>query len=188
MEKLIIQVTCGYMLKAIKFDIDISKFKREFSAIRHGNYYEFIELIKSPIPTVVVYSTKEAKEIDFVGLIQSGPSLLSFYKSCLSEYGELLDDDVSDDIYERLVLFEIGIRMHASNASLTSKGENLIDVINKLCDFKKLSTIEREQLQKGRRFLNMIKHFKNQFPSWEVGIHEFNLAFRVLEKYKFLVI
>lgn len=35
----------GYMLLVLKSGKDISQFKSEFNAIRHGNYDDFIKLI-----------------------------------------------------------------------------------------------------------------------------------------------
>ncbi len=196
METLIIAKTVGYMLKAMKLKEDTSLFRKEFASIRHGNYFEFTELIKGKIPTVVVYNkgviqvnnkfTKE--EIDFVGLIKSGPSLLKFHKKCLSEFGKLVDKDITDEVYEKVALFEISLRMHANNKNLINSQEDLIEVILKLSKSKNLPNSLVEKLQNGRRFLNMIKHPKNQFPSWNDGINAFNKAYSVCQKYSLTVI
>jgi hypothetical protein len=42
---LIIEVVIGYMLKVWKSQKKITKYKNEFNAIRHGDYFEFINLI-----------------------------------------------------------------------------------------------------------------------------------------------
>ncbi|MFD2892618.1 hypothetical protein ACFS5J_11415 [Flavobacterium chuncheonense] len=196
MEPLIIQKTVAYMLKAMKLNVNIQKFQSEFASIRHGNYFEFINIIQSPIPTVVVYNsgnikvtnTIEKGEIDFSGLIKSGPSLLDFFKKCQNEYGELIDKDIPDDIYEKTVLFEIGLRMHANNHNLIKERAVLIDVIQQISKFKELSEMESKILDNGRRFLNMIKHNKNQFPDWQSGIVAFEEAYEIIKNHKLTVI
>ena len=47
---------------------------------------------------------------------------------------------------------------------------------------------EEDKLQKARVFTNMLKHFKNQYPSWEEGIKHFLEGFEVLEKHQILII
>lgn len=196
METLIIAKTVGYMLKAMKLKEDTSLFRKEFASIRHGNYLEFTELIKGEIPTVVVYNKGEIQisnrltreEIDFVGLIKSGPSLLEFHKKCLSQFGNLIDHDISDKIYEKVALFEISLRMHANNNNLINFQEDLIEVIFKLSKSKNLPNNLIEKLQNGRRFLNMIKHPKNQFSSWNEGIPAFNEAYLICQKHSLTVI
>ena len=196
METLIIAKTVGYMLKAMKLKEDTSLFRKEFASIRHGNYLEFTELIKGEIPTVVVYNKGEIQvsnrltreEIDFVGLIKSGPSLLEFHKKCLSQFGNLIDHDISDKIYEKVALFEISLRMHANNNNLINFQEDLIEVIFKLSKSKNLPNNLIEKLQNGRRFLNMIKHPKNQFSSWNEEITAFNEAYLICQKHSLTVI
>ena len=196
MEPLIVQKTAAFMLKAMKLKLNTQKFHNEFASIRHGNYFDFINIIQAPIPTVVVYNSGNIKvnniiekgEIDFVGLIKSGPSLIDFFKKCLAEYGKLIDHDIPDEIYEKTVLFEIGLRMHANNHNLIIERELLTEVIKKVSEFKKLSEIETQKLDNGRRFLNMIKHNKNQFPDWQTGIFAFEEAYKIIEKYKLTII
>jgi type III secretion system FlhB-like substrate exporter len=196
MNTLIIAKTVGYMLKAMKLKKNTSLFHKEFASIRHGNYYAFTELIKGEIPTVVVYNNGEIhvnkkitkEEIDFVGLIKSGPSLIKFHEKCLSEFGKLVDKDIPDEIYEKVALFEISLRMHANNENLINSQEDLIEVIFKLSKSKNLPNNLIEKLQNGRRFLNMIKHPNNQFPSWNDGINAFNKAYSFCQKYSLTVI
>ena len=200
MESLIIQKAVAYMLKAMKLKLNTKKFHNEFASIRHGNYFDFINIIQAPIPTVVTYNlgnikvnnTIEKNEIDFVGLIKSGPSLIIFLKKCLIEYGELEDNDIPDEIYEKTVLFEIGLRMHANNNGLIKERELLIDVIKKISVFKKMSEIETQKLDNGRHFLNMIKHNNNnnnnQFLDWQTGISAFEESYEIIEKHKLKII
>ena len=196
MEQLIIQKTVAYMLKAMKLKLNTQNFHSEFASIRHGNYFEFINIIQAPIPSVVVYNAGnitvnnkiEKGEMDFVGLIKSGPSLIEFSIKCLAELGTLIDNDIPDEIYEKTVLFEIGLRMHAKNHELIIDKELLNNVIKKISKFKKMSDIETYKLDNGRRFLNMIKHNKNQFANWKTGIIAFEEAYKIVEKYKLTVL
>lgn len=192
MERLIISVTVGYMLKVLKANKKIKKFKDEFAAIRHGDYIEFIKLVKGEIPFLVVYNEgvitsgaipPSKNDIDFELLLKAGPSLKLFYKNCITEYGEIIDKDISDNTFEQAALFEINLRIHANNSKLLNQREDLINVIEKLGSFKKMSQNEIDKLQAGRHFLNMIKHHKNQFPSWTAGIEALSCAYEVLNKY-----
>jgi len=103
-------------------------------------------------------------------------------------YGHILDNDVPDNIYRKAVLFEISLRMHANNYGLLGEREDLVDVINKLCSHKNISQADNDELQKGRVFINMIKHLKKQFPTWSDGISAFNAAYEIIEKHKFTII
>ncbi|MFV8351800.1 hypothetical protein [Flavobacterium sp. XS2P14] len=190
-----IGLTVGYMLKVIKSGKVIAKFKNEFAAIRHGNYFEFLNLVDGPIPFMVTYNsgivttdnTPRKDECDFGGLIKSGPSLFIFYNNCLSEYGKIHDTDISTDTYGKVVLFEISLRMHANNDKLLNEREDLINVINKLSTFKNLGQLDTETLHLGRKFLNMIKHNKNQFPTWIDGLKAFEHAYEILIKHQLTI-
>lgn len=196
MEILIIEVTVGYMLKVLKSGKLIGAYKKEFASIRHGNYYDFITLIGEPIPFMITYNhgiirteTEARKDdIDFAGLVKAGPSLKVFYEKCKDQYGEIQDLDLPDKVYRNLVLFEIGMRMHANNNSLLTERENLETVITKISEFKSLPHRDKETLQKGRKFLNMVKHNNNQFRSWNEGLVEFEKAFELLTKYKMTIV
>lgn len=192
MERLIISVTVGYMLKVLKTNKITKTFKREFAAIRHGDYIEFINLVKGEIPFLVVYHEgaitsgtlpPSQDDIDFALLLKAGPSLKLFYKNCKNNYGEIIDKNISDDTFELAALFEINLRIHANNYKLLKQREELVNVIVKLASFKKMSQSEIEKIQAGRHFLNMIKHNKNQFPSWTAGVNALALAYEVLNKY-----
>lgn len=158
--------TVGYMLKVLKNKVEIEEHNEEFKMIRHGNYFEFINLIKGEVPYTVVYNNGVIRsgnvsrddDFDFLGLLNSGPSLIKFYNKCYSFYGRVDDLDVPNSIYEIAALYEISIRMHANNHHLVSPREKLVNVIDKLSEFKNLSEIETNKLHQGRRFINMIKH------------------------------
>jgi hypothetical protein len=198
MKELIIPfaTTVGYMLKVLKSDVKIHEFNSEFKMIRHGDYFEFINSVKGEVPHSVVYNKGEIKsdnisrkdDFDFLGLFNANPSLQKFYTNCYKEYGEIIDTDIPNSIYGIAALFEISIRMHANNNNLIESRENLIDVINKLSDFKKLNEYETKKLHQGRKFINMIKHFKNQFPSWNEGMEAMTIAYELLKEKKLTII
>jgi hypothetical protein len=194
-EILIIEPAVGYMLKVLKSGKKITHFKDEFGHIRHGNYFDFLNLVQGPIPPMTTYNngiitndnTPRKTDCDFALLLKSGPSLMIFFKSCTEVYGHILDNDVPDNIYRKAVLFEISLRMHANNDELLSEREQLIDVINKLSAHKNIQQTDIDHLHSGRVFINMIKHFKNHYPSWADGISAFNKAYEILEKYELTI-
>ena len=159
MEILIIGVTVGYMLKVLKSGKPLVAYKREFAAIRHGDYYDFITLIGEPIPFMITYNqgtirteTEARKDdIDFAGLLKAGPSLKVFYQKCKNQYGEIQDSDLTDKVYRNLVLFEIGMRMHANNHNLLTEKESFEGVITKISKFKNIPPHESEVLQNGKK-------------------------------------
>lgn len=191
-EILIIEPAVGYMLKVLKSGKPITDFKNEFGHIRHGNYFDFLNLVQGPIPPMTTYNngvvtndnTPRKTDCDFALLLKSGPSLMIFFKNCTSVYGYIVDNDVPDNIYLKVVLFEISLRMHANNYELLNERENLIDVINKLCSHKNMPQTDIDHLHNGRIFINMIKHFKNQYPTWIEGIAAFNKACEIIEKHE----
>jgi hypothetical protein len=198
MKELIIPfaTTVGYMLKVLKSNVKIDKFNPEFKMIRHGNYFEFINSVKGEVPHTIVYNKGKItsdniarkNDFDFLGLFNANPSLQKFYIDCHKEYGKITDTDIPDSIYGIAALFEISIRMHANNNNLIESREDLVEVINKLSKFKNLTENETNKLHQGRRFINMIKHFKNQFPSWNEGIDVMTVAYELIKEKKLTII
>lgn len=196
MEKLIIQVAVGYMLKVLKSDKIIDFQKNEFAAIRHGNYDQFLDLVNGPIPEMVVYNSGKIKtsnisqkeDFDFAALIKAGPSLLLFYKSCINHFGKIDDLDIDDETFEKVALFEIGLRMYANNKRLLVENDNLETVIDKISADLKMTYEETSKLHSGRQFLNMIKHKKRKFASWDIGLNAFQSAVFVIDYYRLNVI
>jgi len=192
----IIDVAIGYMLKVLKSGTKLSKYQKEFAAIRHGNYFDFINLVGELTPFMIVYHegriTQEIKaqkgDIDFAGLLKAEPSLKVFYKNCLQWYGKINDPDMADEVFSKVALFEISLRMHANNNHLLGERENLIEVIDKLCSFKQLSPSETETLQKGRAFVNMVKGHKRHFSTWTEDLIEFENAFEIIKKHQLTII
>jgi hypothetical protein len=195
---LVIEHTVGYMLKVIKSGIKISAYKDEFNAIRHGDYKSFLQEMKEPIPFMIKYqngviTNEEGNpnyDCDFEGLSKAGSSLRKFYKDCLKVYGIIIDKDVDDLIYYKVVTFEIAIRMHANNENLLSKTHrtDLEKVIDILCDSKNITDLDKDKIHQARRFLNMVKHFKNQFPSWAEGQKHFLEGYEVLKRHNMLIV
>lgn len=204
MEKLIIEPVVGYMLKVMKSGVDITKFKDEFSAIRHGNYDDFLDLVKGSRPPMVVWqegiiynqdNVSQKTHCDFVALVLSGPSLHKFFNDCINEYGDkylINDDDISNEVYGKVVLFEIGLRMHANNRKLIGINEKLVNVIDKLSRHHNISKEDTDKLQKGRQFINDIKHhndlgYKRKFKSWTDGVNIFEEAYGILQKHNLII-
>ena len=188
MEKTMIEVVVGYMLKVMKSNRPIIKHREAFNKIRHGDYDNFIKVVNGTIPPIVIYKngviknsyTSQQVDFDFAGLICSGPSLVKFHNDCLTEYGLIKDEDIADDIFEKIVLFELSIRMHANNSKLLNYKDVLEVAINKLSEFKGLNNEDTKQLHNGRIFLNGVKRNKSKFPSWSEGIIEFQMAYEIL--------
>lgn len=201
-EKLIAQVVIGYMIKVMKLGLDISIHKDIFASIRHGNYDEFIELINTEKPWILAYkdgiitnqeNTSQKTHGDFAGLILSGTALKRFYYNISTHYGPLIDTDITDEIYQNVALYELVFRMHANNNNLIDSKEELVNVIKKVSLFKNISDNEIQILQKGREFINDIKHhnkpkYKRKFTSWLEGSICFNQAYIITKKYEINII
>lgn len=197
-ERLIIGLTVGYMLKVLKSGRDTSKFDEEFKAIRHGNYFDFVVKVGGKIPYMVTYNNGVVYQdtmmlrydIDFAGLLKSGPSLKIFYQNCFNEHGKIIDPDISNEAYYNMAVFEIGLRMHANNKNLLVPEEKFVNVITKLCSHLGVSELDTERLQKGRIFINEIKHnndsiYKRKFSTWQEGLAAFNTAFETFNRLGF---
>lgn len=195
---LTIEIVVGYLFKVIKNQKTITEYTNEFNAIKHGDYKTFLSLINGEIPPMVIFNggTIRSEEnnpnydCDFEGLLKSGPSLLLFLKKCFLIYGNINDSDITDSIYHKIVVFEIAIRMHANNHNLLDKSSRieLIHVIKILSNHLHLTEEEECKLQNARVFTNMVKHFKNQYPSWDEGIKVFLDGFEVLESHQIKII
>lgn len=191
-ERLIISVTVGYMLKVLKSGIAIEEQKREFDAIRHGDYVKFINLVGGPMPYILSYHegvtssgylSPQKDDIDFALLLKAGPSLKIFLLKCFATFGTIEDLDLSDEIFELLATFEINLRMHASNNRLITVEDRLVSVIDKLGSFKSIPLPEINEIHLGRKFLNMVKHNRNQFQSWSDGVAALQTANKILDKH-----
>jgi hypothetical protein len=195
--KLVVEQVVGYMLKVMKSGIKITTYRDEFNAIRHADYGTFLNLVKGPLPFMMKWHNGVISEgshnpnydCDFEGLYKSGPSLMLFYKKCMMEYGKIEDKDIPDNIFHKVVTFEIAIRMHANNYKLLSTIErtDLITVIEVLCAHKNINETQKEKVQKAREVVNMIKHFKHQFPTWEEGVRHFKEGYKVLIEHDLLI-
>lgn len=196
-DKLIFDVVVGYMLKVIKSRNKITKFKNEFNAIKHGDYGCFINLLQIGIPNNVAVSidceiipTEKqllTKNCDYLLLILSGPSLNEFYLQCKKEYGAIIDNDLTDEDFEKLANFEMVLRMFVNNIFSINGRIDLINLINLLGNDMGIPQDEIEIIQKGREFLNMVKGHKPKFSSYYEGLNYFVRALSILEKYEIIV-
>jgi hypothetical protein len=192
MKVTIMEHVVGYMLKVLKSAKEITDYKNEFNAIRHGDYAEFLKLVNGSLPMMIKWNngiiTDESNnpnyDCDFEGLYKSGPSLKLFYTNCFKLYGEIHDTDIPNEIYHKIVVFEIAIRMHANNHKLLSKTErtDLIHVIDLLCEHNSMSVEETSLIQEGRMFLNKVKHNSKSNYNWEEGILKFEKAVKLLKQ------
>jgi hypothetical protein len=194
--RIIAQVVIEYMYKVLKNERDVSKFRKEFAAIRHGDYGDFIDLIGNEINFIVSYNggvinTETAirnDDSDFGRLIKSGESLKAFLRNCLEEFGEIEDSDIGDEIFEQLALFELSLRMHRNNNAPRVGRITLEKVIDELKEIKKLTDSECKSLHKGRRFLNSVKRPEKMETTWAIGITEFSDSFKVLQSKRLIII
>ena len=180
-EKYIIGIVVGYILKVMKTRKNESKFQKEFASIRHGNYPKFIKIVNGDIPEMVLYNHGEIEvnpkpkieNIDFVGLLMASPSMKVFYEKCVNEYGVIVDNEISNELYYQIGLFEITIRIHANNHKKIEENQTLEDIIHNLGINLKFSDEEIDTLQKGRKLLNAIKHGVKKNHSWSENIIDF---------------
>jgi hypothetical protein len=196
-EKLIYNVVVGYMLKVLKSGAKLTKFKKEFNAIRHGDYLEFINLIDAEIPTDITIfrdgkqiqreKQLEIKNADFIFLFLAAPSLTKFFTECYKEFGEIVDNDLKNTDFENLSNFEMVLRLFFNNSFINENRIDLIDVINVLLTEKRVTPEEIEIVQKGRKFLNMVKGHNPKFSSYQDGLNSFSNSLLILEKYNIVL-
>jgi hypothetical protein len=190
----------GYMYKIIKNDVPITHYDREFKDIRHGNYFSFINRFKNA-PTIEpiyvwhqgdVYTQTEAKknDIDFISFLFAQPALIEFFKACRAVYGNQIDNDLTDLLFEKAVMFELCLRMQGSNYHLLEEEENLKPVIEKVCKHLSISDEDESRLHNGRYFINAIKRKKElqtKFQgSWDTAKKAFEEAFETAERLEFI--
>jgi hypothetical protein len=182
--KLIVEVVVGYMYKVLKNDLDTTPFRKEFAAIRHGDYFDFLNLVGKQIDFIVTYNrgviSKDTaitrEEMDFSSLAKSGDSLLDFYSRCTKEFGTINDSDISDELFEKAALFELSLRMHVKNKRLIKDRLRLEEVINQIQVLNSLTDLETHTLHKARKFINLIKRPKKLKSSWNDVIADFEQA------------
>lgn len=148
-----ILVALGYVLKIMKSGNTVpDEFKEKIKKIRHGAYDEFSELVGGGKP----FSIKVGDDCNFFRLVDAGPSLIKFYKECLTEFGDIKDSDIPDDMFRRIAFLEISMRNLASNIGIDSYDFN--DVINNVCSYYSFTSEESMIFHNGRKALNAVKH------------------------------
>lgn len=208
-ETLLISKTIGYMLKVIKSGKDIKKYRTHFNAIKHGDYDQFFALMEQPGAELLIQGTaksdgfntksdnfsQESGDCDVTMIINVNNGLRKFYPNCFNEYGYMQDVHFTDIVFNRCAAFELAIRVHNNN--LRSKLNisynkqdtfNLKNIIDELCEHANIPLNENQILQRGRDFVNWIKHcnepkFKVKFTSWKEGIDAFRLAWDLCGKH-----
>ena len=188
----LVEHVVGYMYKVQKNQLDISEFRAEFAAIRHGNYFQFFNLIGKEIDFIVTNecgprgtNTKVYKdEVAVTALFKVGECLKDFYKRAHSAFGVINDIDLSDSDFCRAAYFELSIRVHSNNKMLPSEEVNFVDVINSL----ELSIQEKTILHKGRNFINYIKRPVKMKGQWIEELSAFNEAFELMQSKQLTIV
>ena len=72
----------------------------------------------------------------------AGPSLNKFYEKCIKEYGVIVDDDISDEIYFQIALYEITIRVHSNNFQTLGREDTFEIIISNLGTYFNLSELD----------------------------------------------
>lgn len=183
-EETIIERALSYIIKIMKLkssDLYIL-YREDFINIRHGFYDNFMS--NEQIPFIVMYDNGQVsiptntQDIDFSfgKLLSIGPKLRSLYNNLFSTFGDINDQNISDDIYKKLARFEIGLRIHAElkNINLNLKFEF---IINELIKIDNINIEEADLLQNGRKFLNAVKHYRDNPIKNERKIVEFKNDF-----------
>ncbi len=195
-ETMLISKAIGYTLKIIKSGKAITKFGTKINSIKHGDYDQFFNVIKQPSQFMLLGSfdnggfkikddnfSQSGGDCDVAMIIAVDNCLKKFYAECWNEYGDIIDNDMTDTVFNKCAAFEIAIRVQNNNLRASknipydkSETFDLVNVIDELCSHKNIQNNERLILQNGRKFLNMVKHYKNQFTSWEIGVNAFEQA------------
>ncbi len=189
---LLISNAIGYMLKVIRAQRNINKYRKEFNAIKHGDYDEFLDLIREPNPFMVQCShgvvkkdnfSKRSGDCDITMIVAAGPSITAFMSRCFAEYGPIIDKDISDLIFLRCAAYEISFRNQYNNLKAKQgvpwTKRDLVDIIDDVCSMKNISQNDKDTLQLGRQFLNKVKGHNSKFETWTEGINAFNAAWNV---------
>lgn len=196
-EKMLVSQSIGYMLKVLKSGKSITIFKEKFNAIKHGDYDCFFGLIKEPQPDLLFQWSKgvikssnfsqQSGDCDITMLVAVNPSLEKFSIDCYSHYGDIIDADIPDLIFCKCAAFEIALRVQSNKERLNRNTvyvkSTLEAVIDDLCIYNNISLDEKNTLNGGRKFVNMVKGHKSHFSSWQDGISAFELAWNICTAY-----
>ena len=125
-EKLSVSQAIGYMLKVIKTGNDITNFKGQFNAIKHGDYDCFFKMIKEPQPELLIQwkegviknenFSQESGDCDVAMLVAIEPSVIKFHNECCNYYGNIIDTDISNLIFCKCAAFEKSCRETPASA------------------------------------------------------------------------
>ncbi len=204
-EDLVISHVVGYMLSVMKFHSkNITKFKEEFSAIRHADYDCFSGLVKAPQPELLIQwesgiiktenFSQQSGDADITMHFAIEPSLKKFLNECTKYYGYNKDTNISNLLFRKCGAFEIAAKVQLNkelqNRYLPNAKITLEKTIDELCGYNNIPADEKEILHNGRRFVNMVKlnEINKQFTSWQDGIVAFELAWNICEKYRLKIL
>ena len=191
----------GYALKIIRHNKKlVGKSQTELNSIKHGDYDTFIAQMKCDAPWSLLFMpdtgnienpTYDMCHILLIGLINIGPALQKFNNELFLEYGDIIDTNITDNIYGKCAMFEILLRDYAIKTCpdillLKNKDRTLNTIINDYLSSTGLTPNEILILNSGRKYLNNIKHkqdkIKDYTPEeWEIENEKF------LESYDLII-
>jgi hypothetical protein len=154
-------------------------------------------MVGGKIPPMIIYDadndimkinpkTIEKNECEFGKLIAASPSCKIFMDEINERYNSILDSDFSDDVYKKMAIFELAIRMYLTNHNIGNLDDSLNVCINNLLF---ITYVDLTKLHNGRKFLNKIKH--NNDPndiSWKSDIGLFNESYTILQSYNIMIL
>lgn len=171
----------GYLIKIMsqKRDQHIG-----FKSLRHGNYGELINRMKTSKNVIVAYNNgviKREDEItqendgDIVTLLTAFNAIQKLGDVVFKQHGNIPDKTISAKIYDKLGEYELGLRIIYNKTNSYVDGIELNQIIKSF----NISDSDKIKLENGRKFLNAVKHndLKNKFNTWKDGIEKFNEAF-----------
>ncbi len=196
-ENLLISQAIGYVFKMLKSGKGIYGFKDAFNAIKHGDYDCFFRLIGEPQPELLIQWQKgkikdtgfsqESGDCDITMLIAINPALKKFCIDCYNQYGHIEDADITDVIFCKCAAFEIALRVQSNkerqNRNVPYRKCTLEEIISELCGYSDIAPVEKNALNSGRQFVNMVKGHKAHFTSWNEGIIALETAWEICNKY-----
>jgi hypothetical protein len=156
----------GYMLKIMRkkslSNEKIEFFREEFYSIKHGDYESFLDKFKNiSIPLFIIADENSgirtlSREIlaednmpNLIKNLAASSALEYFHEECKKIYGDYTDTEISDEIWHKIALFEISLRLHNFDYSKENTLEKVIDKLD-------ISDNHKRILHEGRKFRNCV--------------------------------
>jgi len=178
-------VNCGIPPMAFYTD---NKLKSNLEPSGTDKLIEFIKFIEPHLPqqsgtlSVSNMKIKDVEDMCSFGQMIACESALDKFESLIRTYCPIANDlDFHDDIFKKLAMFEIVIRIQLDKHNQLTDRIKLVDAIDKLKEIFPLTKDEISKLHDGRKFLNSIKHSND--ISWKNNLSLFEEAYFILEKH-----